>query len=61
MTRRRILAIAAALALLALPAAAQAPVPPAGSVILVVGWSDGTTVLPVTSGTLPLICEVAQP
>ena len=53
----RILAILAALMLLSAPAVAQAPVPPAGTVLIVVGLSDGMTVLPVTSGVLPLVCE----
>lgn len=57
----RILALTAALLLIALPGSAQAPVPPAGTTILYVAISDGATILPVTSGVLPLRCEaVAQ-
>ena len=57
----RILAIAAALLLAALPATAQAPVPPAGTTTVVVLLSDGMTLLPVASGVLPLRCEVLEP
>lgn len=53
---RLALALVAALLLLAVPATAQAPVPPEGTVVIVVGVSDGLTVLPVASGTLPLSC-----
>lgn len=58
---RRILALAAALALLALPASAQAPVPPEGALVIVVGLSDGLTVLPISSGVVPVTCEVVAP
>lgn len=58
---RRTLAILAALLLLAVPAVAQAPVPPEGTPVIIVGLSDGMTVLPVSGGNLPLRCEVVGP
>ena len=58
---KRVFALTAALALLAIPVSAQAPVPPEGALVIVVGISDGLTVLPVSSGVLPLVCEVATP
>ena len=53
---KRVLVLLAALTLMAAPAVAQTTVPPEGTVVIVVGLSDGVTVLPVTSGVLPLVC-----
>ncbi len=53
---RRILALVAALALLALPAAAATPTesfPPAGSVLVLIGVSDGLTFQPYASTLVP--------
>ena len=51
---RRIVAVAIVLLLLALPATAQAPtVPPAGAVVIIVGVSDGLTVLPFGQAVVP--------
>lgn len=58
---RRALALATALVLLALPATAQAPVPPEGTLTILALVSDGTTLLPVAQGVLPLTCEVVEP
>ncbi len=59
--------LTAALALLvisvALPATAATPsvtVQPEGVISIVVLRSDGMTMLPVTGGVLPLVCEVTQ-
>jgi hypothetical protein len=58
---KRILVLCAVLTLLAAPVVAQAPAPPAGAVVIVVGLSDGLTVLPVSSGVLPLVCSPVAP
>ena len=59
---KRIAALLAALLLLATSASsAQVPVPPAGTPVIVVGLSDGLTVLPVSQGVLPLTCQVVKP
>ena len=54
-TRRRLapLAILVAAVLLALPATAQEPLPPAGSVVVVVAMSDGLTLIPVGQAVVP--------
>lgn len=57
---RRALVIAAALVLLTVPATAQAPapVPPAGSVVVLVMQSDGLALLPMGVATIdPLACS----
>lgn len=55
----RVAVLAASISLGALPASAQAPVPPQGSLTLVALLSDGMTLHPVASGVLPVTCVVA--
>lgn len=47
------------LLLLGTPAAAQPSIPPEGALILTVGLSTGTALVPIAQGVLPVICEVA--
>lgn len=58
---RRILALAAALLLVALPALAQGPQqqPPAGTVLVVAAMSDGLTWVPLPGGIVvpPVACD----
>lgn len=57
---RRIAAIAAALLLTAIPVAAQAPEqPPAGTVLVIVGVSDGLTWVPLSDSIIvpPIACD----
>lgn len=56
----RVAAVTAALLLAGLPATAQAPVPPAGTLTIVALVSDGMTLLPVATGVLPVTCEVVE-
>lgn len=58
---RRLIAAIAVLTLAAVPVAAATPAPvtpPAGAVVVVVGISDGMTVLPVGQAVVPpLACD----
>lgn len=53
---RRIAAIAAALLLVSLPSSAQAPVQPAGTIVVAIAVSDGMTLLPAALWT----CEAVR-
>lgn len=60
LSRRRILALAAALLQVALPAVAQGPQqPPAGTVLVVAAMSDGLTWVPLPGGIVvpPVACD----
>ncbi len=53
---RRLAAILAALLLVALPVAAQAPAPPKGSVVVGVWGSDGSQLVLLDSVVVPPVC-----
>ena len=57
---RRALALLGALLLVALPAAAQAPAPPRGSVVVGVWGSSGTELVLLDSVVVPPACPLPE-